>query len=85
MEEGKDSFDLQKSVYSARHLVSSFFPATIKSHGSFPITNMTPDDAKRYCNWCEHGFPQTITLEEALTVTENGAYDFTHGKKEMRL
>ena len=81
MEEGKDSFDLQKSVYSARHLVSSFFPATIKSHGSFPITNMTPDDAKRYCNWCEHGFPQTITLEEALTVTENGAYDFTHGKK----
>lgn len=70
-----------KGVYSARSLKSNFFPASVVTNGSFPITNITIEDAKRYCNWCEHGCPQTTSLEEALTVTESGAYDFTNGRE----
>lgn len=77
----EDELGKQKIAYVARSLKSNFFSTKVTTRGSFPITNITPDDAKRYCNWCEHGCPQTTTLEEALAVTENGAYDFTNGKK----
>ena len=48
----------------------------------FPITKISLDDAKRYCNWLQHGHPYLSKLDqETLAVTETGAYDFTNGKK----
>ncbi len=79
--EEKDNASKRSATYCARSLNSNFFSEKIRNRGTFPITNITMDDAKRYCNWCEHGCPQASTLEEALAVTENGAYDFTGGKK----
>lgn len=52
------------------------------SRALFPITKISFDDAKRYCNWLQHGHPCLTKLDqETLAVTETGAYDFTNGKK----
>ena len=52
------------------------------SRALFPITKISLDDAKRYCNWLQHGHPYLTKLDqETLAVTETGAYDFTNGKK----
>ena len=52
------------------------------SRALFPITKISLDDAKRYCNWLQNGHPYLTKLDqETLAVTETGAYDFTNGKK----
>ncbi len=46
-----------------------------------PITQISRDSAKRYCNWLHHGAPSFQELNEwTLLFTETGAYDFTNGK-----
>jgi|GEM_PF-3845498 len=67
----------RKWTYSARSVRSGFFWTTVTNDGASPIVNITLDDAKRYCNWCEHGALHATSLEEALGMTESGVYDFT--------
>ncbi len=50
------------------------FPSPV----AFPITGISLDDAKRYCNWRHHGSPIIEELnDETVAITETGAYDFT--------
>lgn len=67
--------------YSARHVTSGFFWTTTTSYASRSVTDIPPNDEKRYYNWCAHGSPYAATLEEALIATENGIYDFSDGKE----
>lgn len=72
----------RKWTYSARSIRSGFFWTAVTNDGSSPIANITLDDEKRYCNWCEHGSPHAATLEEALAMTEKGVYDLADEQEE---
>ncbi len=50
-------------------------------YAAMPITRVSIDDVKRYCNWLHHGAPSFQELNATtLMITETGAYDFTNGK-----
>jgi formylglycine-generating enzyme required for sulfatase activity len=62
---------------SSAYYQSTRFP----SRATFPITGISCDDGKRYCNWRHHGRPVIDKLdEETILITETGAYDFTNGQ-----
>jgi formylglycine-generating enzyme required for sulfatase activity len=63
---------------------TQFFPRNYWSsmtYATLPITQISLDSGKRYCNWLHHGAPRFDELNEStLLITETGAYDFTNGK-----
>jgi hypothetical protein len=62
----------------------SLDPSIVKEELHLPMTYVSLEDAKYYCNWLHQGAPlldQPLTPEEVETILSSGAYDFTQGKK----
>lgn len=72
--------ELMKNSLSSGHNDILNAPETIRccrEELALPITYVTLDDAKRYCNWLHHGAPSGDAVTEE--TTETGAYEFRNG------
>ena len=82
----KTKIDKTYDIDVKEEKVTLFFPQGWgtpigRYYATLPMTGISVDDAKRYCNWLHHGSPFFNELtNDTLAITETGAYDFTPGK-----
>lgn len=66
-------------VYHPEGWFSSASYSVVFGTADLPITNVSLDDAMRYCNWTDFGQPTALDLGVSVQdVTEIGSYDFSN-------